>query len=282
MIADIEAELTRYDSSPDGTCVEPAQPAQPALKACEAWAIVWPSGTIRAVERNVNPPRLDQRDIADGWTVRRVRITDAAEPARRELARRQPCGCIVCYCESDTECSGCGAKSCGTHPPGETPNPVYNSAEPAKAPGASEEIARLEMTLESTASSLDDAAGLLEEQRSLADHLSAKVERLKDQVRLLVASEQYLGEALDALPGLCESDEGEDYKAAVRRVTDEMAELRAENVALKAALDKSVCGTCYECGYQAGGDRCETCHSTGHVQPEPVATGTGRVGGGGE
>ena len=46
-------------------------------------------------------------------------------PAVPELARHQPCGCIVCRCESDEQCSGCGAKNCGTHAVGEIPNPVY-------------------------------------------------------------------------------------------------------------------------------------------------------------
>lgn len=41
------------------------------------------------------------------------------------LAKHQPCGCIICTCESDEQCSGCGAKSCGNHPVGEVPNPVY-------------------------------------------------------------------------------------------------------------------------------------------------------------
>lgn len=42
-----------------------------------------------------------------------------------ELARHQPCGCVICYCENQERCLGCGAKYCGTHDVGETPNPVY-------------------------------------------------------------------------------------------------------------------------------------------------------------
>lgn len=42
-----------------------------------------------------------------------------------ELQRNQPCGCIVCMCEDEEQCHGCGAKNCGTHPVGQFPNPVY-------------------------------------------------------------------------------------------------------------------------------------------------------------
>src|SRR3990167_4780706 len=30
------------------------------------------------------------------------------------LARNQPCGCIICSCEDEVQCHGCGAKNCGT------------------------------------------------------------------------------------------------------------------------------------------------------------------------
>lgn len=42
-----------------------------------------------------------------------------------ELARHQPCGCVVCYCENQVQCLGCGAEHCWTHDVGEIPNPVY-------------------------------------------------------------------------------------------------------------------------------------------------------------
>jgi len=56
-------------------------------------------------------------------------IAEELEEALRELpmrepshlAKRQPCGCVVCTCETDDQCSGCGAKHCGKHPVGEFP-----------------------------------------------------------------------------------------------------------------------------------------------------------------
>ena len=35
-----------------------------------------------------------------------------SEPASRLLAGVQPCGCVVCTCEDDTKCHGCGASYC--------------------------------------------------------------------------------------------------------------------------------------------------------------------------
>ena len=46
----------------------------------------------------------------------------------RLLAKNQPCGCVVCTCEDDIQCQGCGAKSCGNHNSNELPNAVYVDA----------------------------------------------------------------------------------------------------------------------------------------------------------
>ena len=47
-----------------------------------------------------------------------------------DLAKNQPCGCVVCYCENGEKCLGCGAKNCGTHPVGKIPNPVFAAPSP--------------------------------------------------------------------------------------------------------------------------------------------------------
>jgi len=44
---------------------------------------------------------------------------------KRVFAKHQPCGCVVCTCEDDERCHGCGARNCGGHAVGEFPNPVY-------------------------------------------------------------------------------------------------------------------------------------------------------------
>ena len=41
------------------------------------------------------------------------------------LAKYQPCGCVICTCEHETQCQGCGAHHCGTHPVGQFHGPVY-------------------------------------------------------------------------------------------------------------------------------------------------------------
>lgn len=42
------------------------------------------------------------------------------QPAAPALAKHQPCGCVICTCEDERQCHGCGAKHCGNrvdHPP---------------------------------------------------------------------------------------------------------------------------------------------------------------------
>jgi len=43
------------------------------------------------------------------------------------LAKFQKCGCIVCTCEDDEQCQGCGAKHCGTHEVCAIPDPVFEA-----------------------------------------------------------------------------------------------------------------------------------------------------------
>lgn len=59
----------------------------------------------------------------------------AAHPraADQVLAKRQPCGCVICTCEDPVQCHGCGAEHCGKHPVGEFDAPVYESAHPRAA-----------------------------------------------------------------------------------------------------------------------------------------------------
>jgi hypothetical protein len=44
------------------------------------------------------------------------------------LAKHQPCGCVVCTCEYEERCGGCGAKHCGTHPVGVFSQPLFDHA----------------------------------------------------------------------------------------------------------------------------------------------------------
>lgn len=56
-----------------------------------------------------------------------------------ELARLQSCGCVVCTCDDDERCHGCGAKNCGKHPVGQFTNPQYTTA-PILTPAQVQEI----------------------------------------------------------------------------------------------------------------------------------------------
>lgn len=46
-------------------------------------------------------------------------------PPGKYLAKHQPCGCIICTCEDEMRCHGCGAKHCGTHSLGQLPDPIF-------------------------------------------------------------------------------------------------------------------------------------------------------------
>lgn len=42
------------------------------------------------------------------------------------LAKYQPCGCVICTCEDEKQCQGCGAKHCGNR----TDHPAYVKRQP--------------------------------------------------------------------------------------------------------------------------------------------------------
>ena len=84
----------------------------------------------------------------------------------RTLLRNQSCGCVVCACDDDERCHGCGGKMCGRpdcvfmepgHPRAEykAPNPYIESLQAANAE-LKEEIATLRATAELAWLSLRD------------------------------------------------------------------------------------------------------------------------------
>jgi hypothetical protein len=70
-------------------------------------------------------------DIIDQRIAALSAAPSSGEDAGQQLARHQPCGCVICWCEDEEQCHGCGAKHCGTHPIGEIPNPVYATSQPS-------------------------------------------------------------------------------------------------------------------------------------------------------
>jgi hypothetical protein len=51
---------------------------------------------------------------------RTLPFVDTVEQLVREpfmRAKNQPCGCVICTCENDAQCQGCGARYCGIHKP---------------------------------------------------------------------------------------------------------------------------------------------------------------------
>lgn len=105
-------------------------------------------------ERELNKdPEDDMYEwvIAHAAAFQEARINfNAARPAKTELqpelAKYQPCGCVVCTCEHETQCQGCGGHHCGTHPVGKLPNPVYQQpAEQQPAPDVAQLVEALEL-----------------------------------------------------------------------------------------------------------------------------------------
>lgn len=54
-------------------------------------------------------------------------LSEALKWKEPMLSRNQPCGCVICNCESEERCSGCGSKYCGTHAIGQIPNAIYEN-----------------------------------------------------------------------------------------------------------------------------------------------------------
>ncbi len=124
-------------------------PKTPELMPCPLPACAAPAssytdedlnGWIECSACGLRLPNNDGRG-PEAWN----RRAPAPEEGQR-LAKRQPCGCVVCTCEDEERCSGCGAKSCGTHPLGKIPSPVFvpSPEEGGATPGLLEALALVE------------------------------------------------------------------------------------------------------------------------------------------
>ncbi len=61
------------------------------------------------------------------WWRKHLTEAIAQQPAAPTLAKHQPCGCVICTCEDEQQCRGCGAKHCGNR----TDHPPYVVQQPA-------------------------------------------------------------------------------------------------------------------------------------------------------
>lgn len=104
------------------------------------------------------------QDFLDGkWSLDHIAKSDEgqisrtipvfAKPPQPALSKYQPCGCVICTCEHETQCQGCGAKHCGTHPVGQIPGPVYQQP----APDVTDLVEAAEAALEEIESILSEA-----------------------------------------------------------------------------------------------------------------------------
>lgn len=100
-----------------------------------AWDFLCGAGELNGFsfgERPAAAPNFWWRSII------RKMLGDAPQPAEQPLAKNQPCGCVVCTCEDERQCQGCGARHCGAHPVGEIPNPAH--VRPTAPPAQGESI----------------------------------------------------------------------------------------------------------------------------------------------
>lgn len=77
----------------------------------------------------------------------------AQQPAAPVLAKHQPCGCVICTCEDEQQCQGCGAKHCGNR----ADHPPYVGQQPAAPSG--EAVAWLRMKPDGTPDWAEDCIG---------------------------------------------------------------------------------------------------------------------------
>lgn len=117
----------------------PAVQGEPVEGGPFAWVAVSPCGEMSEMKST----EQCARDLADDWNKELHTLHSgpachvqplytAPQPAEQqpELAKYQPCGCVICTCEHETQCQGCGAKHCGTHLVGQIPGPVYQQTAP--------------------------------------------------------------------------------------------------------------------------------------------------------
>ena len=80
---------------------------------------------VLKIRRAITANGVEQFELVHTELNAALSLLTQAKSKGQELAKYQPCGCVLCSCEDEEQCHGCGAKNCGNHPPGELPNPVY-------------------------------------------------------------------------------------------------------------------------------------------------------------
>ena len=111
----------------------------------------------------------------------RAKCVELLAIEERILDRYQKCGCIVCVCEDDNRCNGCGAQHCGTHVVGEIPDPVYR-------PLASAAKAGLRATIESVDHIVSVSAWAEKWENGAAEHGRALMQTMDMFSRMLIAA----------------------------------------------------------------------------------------------
>lgn len=110
-------------------------------KGCSTGTVVAIAKRKHQYEVETSPEEHARREKAFKDMLRQIHEGIGQQPAEQQpaLIKYQPCGCVICTCEHETQCQGCGAKHCGTHLVGQIPGPAYQQAAPDVA-GLVEEL----------------------------------------------------------------------------------------------------------------------------------------------
>jgi hypothetical protein len=103
--ASYTAELDNYD----GLASEEASPTTHATHDRLFYE------RVRKVLDELRPGWMDDVEASNHDLVEQAIRSLASPTAPRAEGRVRPCGCVVCVCNDDNKCRGCGAKSCATH-----------------------------------------------------------------------------------------------------------------------------------------------------------------------
>lgn len=104
-----------------------AKMAEARNKGCYGWEECPPNDLSWMLREHVD--KGDPRDVANFCMMLWHLGASIAGP----MAKHQACGCVLCTCQDDGQCHGCGAKHCGTHPVGQFSNPARESCHQPKA-----------------------------------------------------------------------------------------------------------------------------------------------------
>lgn len=89
---------------------------EPTRSIMPPWCATHGETILRALDAaEAERDELARWKETHSWSSTLRTRAETAEAERARLAKNQPCGCVVCTCDHEERCLGCGAKSCDRH-----------------------------------------------------------------------------------------------------------------------------------------------------------------------